>query len=148
MLYRISFILFIPSPLSKRFFLSSTFLKSLPVCTSSNDFPTNKLNGNSYALLTQKSSKSFPSSLCISPPEPRFFYFLATPRSTLSHWRGGSFTYQMLMTALFLQHKGDREPRNDVGFKSSIPLSSDLIFDGHNRTKKMTYIHKNVSHKV
>ena len=54
----------------------------------------------------------------------------------------------MLMTALFLQHEGDWEPRNDVGFQSSLPLSSELILDGHNRTKKMTHIHKNVSHKV
>ena len=41
MLWRISFITFIPASLSKRFFLSSTFLISLPVPTSSNDFPKN-----------------------------------------------------------------------------------------------------------
>ena len=55
MLSRISFIVCIPASLPKRFFLSRTFFKSLPVRISTNNFPKNKsLYYKSYVLLTHK----------------------------------------------------------------------------------------------
>ena len=46
-----------------------------------------------------------------------FFYcYLATPRPTLGHYRGGSLTHPMLITcALHILPDGHREPRSEVG---------------------------------
>ena len=50
-----------------------------------------------------------------------FFYFffncyLAAPRPTLGHYRGGSLTHPMLITCvLHIRPEGYQEPRNEVG---------------------------------
>ena len=51
-----------------------------------------------------------------------FFFncYLAAPRPTLGHYRGGSLTHPMLITCvLHIQPKGHRQPRNEVGSLSS-----------------------------
>ena len=47
-----------------------------------------------------------------------FFFncYLAAPRPTLGHYRGGSLTHTMLITCvLHIRPEGNREPRNEVG---------------------------------
>ena len=42
--------------------------------------------------------------------------YLAAPRPTLGHYRGGSLTHPMLITCvLHIRPEGHREPRNEVG---------------------------------
>ena len=47
-----------------------------------------------------------------------FFFncYLAAPRPTLDHYRGGSLTHPMLITAFLpIRPEGHREPHNEVG---------------------------------
>ena len=56
-----------------------------------------------------------------------FFFtcYLAAPRPTLSHYRGGSLTHPMLITCiLHIQPEGHWQPRNKVG---SLSLAKRLV---------------------
>ena len=51
--------------------------------------------------------------------------YLAGPRATLGHYRGGSLTHPMLITAfLHIRPKDHREPRSEVG---SLNLAERLV---------------------
>ena len=66
-----------------------------------------------------------------------FNWYLAAPRSTLGHYRGGSLTHPTLITCiLHIRPEGHREPRSEVGSLSPAerlvlpkPKSPYIIFD-------------------